>query len=163
MSRIQSPGFTIQLETSPEKRAATAIRPSCTCKATTAASARRDPSEFSTRTRPANSNGRRETNKTSRGVPYSITVCSETALAASSIPVIRTGIRTGVASGKNRARRAMQDSERNAAEASLDKIVTPCLCGFRRTSTPRDTNRHKEECTTRAKRTGGKSCWICWT
>jgi hypothetical protein len=137
----QSPGFTIQFVTSPENLAATAIRPSCTCNATTAASARNDPSAFSTRTLPANSSGSRDTNSTSRGVPYSITVCSETVPVGSSMPVIRTGIRTGVASGKNRASRVMHDSERNAAEALLDKISTPCR--FASPNPAKDRERHK--------------------
>src|SRR5713226_1993022 len=48
-SRFQRHGFTIQLETSWVKRAATAVRPLVYCSATTEASAFNVPSEFSSR------------------------------------------------------------------------------------------------------------------
>src|SRR5271169_4142849 len=51
--RFQSHGFTIQLETSWVKRAATAVRPLVYCSATTEASAFNVPSEFSRRSRSA--------------------------------------------------------------------------------------------------------------
>src|ERR1700675_1246645 len=73
---FQSHGFTIQLETSWVKRAATAVRPLVYCSATTEASASSVPSEFCSRRRSANSSGRVEENNTSRGVPNSITVLS---------------------------------------------------------------------------------------
>ena len=56
--RFQSHGFTIQLETSWVKRAATAVRPLVYCSATTEASAFSVPSEFSRRSRSANSSGK---------------------------------------------------------------------------------------------------------
>src|SRR5512146_1423557 len=79
-------------------------------------------------------------NSTSRGVPYSITVFSDSRSPLSSTPVTRTGMRTGVASGKNFASREMQVSVCSEAKASLDKIDS---FGLR---PRRDTRRHKSTC-----------------
>src|SRR5712692_1760601 len=114
-------GFTIQLATSRVKRAATAVRPPVYCRATTEASASSVPSEFWSRSISANSTGRVEANSTSRDVPNSMTVLSLKALPSLPTRVKRTGIRTGLASGKNFASLAVELSraERAVATASL--------------------------------------------
>src|SRR6266446_2492883 len=106
--RCHSHDFTIQFETSWVKRAATAVRPLVYCSATTEASASSVPSEFCNRSRSANSRGKVEENSTSRGVPNSITVLSVHAFPSPTTRVRRTGIRTGLASGKNFANLAVQ-------------------------------------------------------
>jgi hypothetical protein len=69
----------------------------------------------------ANSSGRFEENNTSRDVPNSITVFSLKPFPGFSRRVNRTGIRTGVASGKNLASFEMELSrpERAVAVAAL--------------------------------------------
>src|SRR5882724_4037938 len=98
--RCHSHDFTIQLETSWVKRAATAVRPLVYCSATTEASASSVPSEFCSRNKSANSRGKVDENRTSRAVPNSITVLSVEAFSPTT-RVKRTGMRTGLASGKN--------------------------------------------------------------
>jgi hypothetical protein len=107
---FQRPRFTIQFKGSRTNRAATAVWPLWSCNATTLASVLSDPSAFSTRNCVANSSGMRDVNMTSRGVPNSITVSSLQTSPAESIPVTRTGIWTGVASGKNWASLPAHDS-----------------------------------------------------
>src|SRR5713226_9904544 len=112
--RCHGHGFTIQLETSWVKRAATAVRPLVYCNATTEASASSVPSEFCSRSMSANSSGKVEENSTSRGVPNSITVLSVEAFSPTT-RVKRTGMRTGLASGKNFANLAVELSCRTRA------------------------------------------------
>src|SRR5947209_18968247 len=107
-------GFTIQLATSRVKRAATAVRPPVLCKATTEASASSVPSEFCTRSVSANSSGRVDAKSTSCEVPNSITVLSVKGFP-SATRVRRTGMRTGLASGKNLASLAVDVSRARAA------------------------------------------------
>src|SRR5580692_106149 len=110
-------GFTIQLATSPVKRAATAVRPPLYCTATTQASVSRVPSEFCTRSLSANSSGKLEANSTSVGVPNSMIVLSLNAPLPFARRVRRTGMRTGVALGKNLASLAVELSRAGAAAA----------------------------------------------
>src|SRR5712692_5352486 len=114
-------GFTIQLATSRVKRAATAVGPPVYCKATTEASASKVPSEFCSRNVSANSRGRVEANNTSRAVPNSMIVLSVKASPSFATRVKRTGMRTGLASGKNFASLAVELSrlERAVATASF--------------------------------------------
>src|SRR5580700_6974318 len=109
--------FTIQLATSPVKRAATAVRPPLYCTATTQASVSSVPSEFRSRSLSANSRGKVEANSTSVGVPNSITVLSLNAPLPFATRVRRTGIRTGVALGKNLANLVVELSRAGAAAA----------------------------------------------
>src|SRR5207248_4908918 len=106
--------FTIQLATSRVKRAATAVRPPVLCSATTDASASSVPSEFCSRRVSANSSGNVEANNTSCGVPNSMTVLSVKGFP-SATRVKRTGIRTGLASGKNFASLPVDVSRARAA------------------------------------------------
>ena len=120
--RCGSHGFTIQLATSRVKRAATAVRPLWYCTATTEASASRELSEFCSRKVSENSRGTEEANRTSRGVPNSMTVFSLKDPLSLPIRVNVTGIRTGVAWGKNFARRPTTLAcERALAVPSLAK------------------------------------------
>ena len=129
--RFQSHGFTIQLETSWVKRATTAVRPLVYCRATTETSASSVPSEFCTFSRSANSSGRVEENNTSRAVPNSITVFSAQSFPSPATRVRRTGIRTGLASGKNFASLAVQLSCRTRARpvACVDTANTSVFQG----------------------------------
>src|SRR5450432_2164542 len=113
--------FTIQFVTACVKRAATALRSPLYCTATTQASVSSVPSEFCSRNISTNSRGRLEANKTSRAVPYSITVLSEYVFPSFAIRVNRTGMRTCVASGKNFASLLVELSldERARAVAAL--------------------------------------------
>src|SRR6266446_5359104 len=104
--RCHSHDFTIQLETSWVKRAATAVRPLVYFSATTEASASSVPSEFCSLNRSANSRGNVDENRTSRAVPNSITVLSVEAFSPTT-RVKRTGMRTGLDSGKNSANLAV--------------------------------------------------------
>src|ERR1700693_2324694 len=113
--RCHGHGFTIQLETSWVKRAATAVRPRVYCNATTEASASSVPSEFCSLSMSANSSGKVEGNNTSRAVPNSITVLSVHAFPSPTTRVRRTGMRTGLASGKHFASLAVQLSCRARA------------------------------------------------
>ena len=103
------------------KRAATTVDPGWYCTATTDASVSSEPSELRSRSTSANYNGAVQENKTSRAVPNSITVLSDRTLSGAALSgnpspragslagwlrVSSTGIRTGVASGKKRARSA---------------------------------------------------------
>src|SRR5580704_908775 len=110
-------GFTIQLATSPVKRAATAVRPPLYCTATTQASVSSVPSEFCSRSLSANSRGKVEAKSTSLGVPNSMIVLSVKAPLSSATRVRRTGIRTGVALGKNFASLVVELSRAGAAAA----------------------------------------------
>src|ERR1700680_2914140 len=110
-------GFTIQLSTSPMKRAATAVRPPLYCTATTQASVSSVPSEFRSRNLSANSSGKVEANSTSFGVPNSMMLLSVNAPLSLAIRVKRTGIRTGVALGKNLASLVVELSRAGAAAA----------------------------------------------
>src|ERR1700678_1030543 len=123
--------FTIQLVTSPIKRAATRVLPGWYCTATTAASMSREPSELRRRRTSANSRGVAQANKTSRGVPNSMTVLSVKgrALEPGSPPRANcTGMRTGAASGKKRASPATVPAPcapRAAAVACCAKAFAP--------------------------------------
>src|SRR5438477_7422068 len=113
--RSNGHGFTIQLETDCVNRAATAVRPLVYCSATTEASASSVPSEFCRRSISANSKGKVEEKSTSRVVPNSITVLSEQEFPSPTTRVKRTGMRTGLASGKNLANLAVELSCRMRA------------------------------------------------
>ena len=123
--------FTIQLGTSPIKRAATTVLPGWYCTATTAASTSKEPSELRRRSTSANSRGVAQANKTSRGVPNSMTVLSVKgrALEPGSPPRANcTGMRTGAASGKKRASPATVPAPcapRAAAVACCAKAFAP--------------------------------------
>src|SRR5580704_15180779 len=117
VSYDQNSGFTIQLATSPVKRAATAVRPPLYCTATTHASVSRVPSEFRSLSLSANSSGKVDANNTSVGVPNSIIVLSVTAPLPLATRVSRTGMRTGVALGKNFASLVVEVSRAGAAAA----------------------------------------------
>src|SRR5580704_4566567 len=115
-------GFTIQLATSPVKRAATAVRPPLYCTATTQASVSSVPSEFRSRSLSANSSGKVEAKSTSLGVPNSMTVLSVSVPLPLTTRVRCTGIRTGVALGKNFASLVVELSRAGAAAApDLDR------------------------------------------
>jgi hypothetical protein len=94
------------------KRAATIVVPGRYCNATTDASVSSEPSALRNRNTSANSRGVVQANRTSRGVPNSMTVFSGSSKAPgwpSFVTLLRmscTGIRTGVASGKKRAKSA---------------------------------------------------------
>src|SRR5690348_17322004 len=98
-------GFTIQLGTSRRKRAATSVLPVSYCTATTLTSSSSEPSELRIRKMSAKSSGVFEANRTSRGVPNSMTVLSLKSVGApaSITRAICTGTRIEVASGKKRA------------------------------------------------------------
>src|SRR3954463_1127512 len=100
--------FTIQLGTLRLKRAATRMLPGWYCTATTRASSSSEPSVVRTRSKSAKSNGVLQAKSTSRGVPNSITVLSlkVAGSVSSTTRASCTGMRTGVASGKKRARPA---------------------------------------------------------
>src|SRR5579862_309016 len=118
-------GFTIQLATSLVKRAATAVRPPLYCTATTQASVSSVPSEFRKRNLSANSSGNVEENSTSRGVPNSMMVLSVPVPVSLATRVSRTGMRTGVALGKNFASLVVELSRAGAAAAP--DLDTLCL------------------------------------
>src|SRR5579859_3279292 len=89
LGRARSHDFTIQLGTSPRKRAATMVLPGLYCTATTEASISSEPSELRRRRTSANSSGVLQAKRTSREVPNSMTVLSlKSAATESSAPRI---------------------------------------------------------------------------